>query len=250
MLALLDHFGVRVREYEKGDVFLDPSQAYIENFPSIPRDGMHATFNRAEALRREDLQFISPDHPLVRDAMDLLLASQAGTVSFGVIRSDRPNLLLETVFVLEAVAESRWHVDQFLAATPVRVVVDLRGENVTAAWPTSVLAGEVTDASLEEFRERSELNGSALKALLDRATQSAEEKAVELKAAASAKASEVLVAERQRLLDLRKVNDHVRLEEIEFAREQLERITAAIEGARLRPEALRLIEQKGRQSSR
>lgn len=250
LMALLDHFGVRVREYEKGDVFLDPSQAYIENFPSIPRDGMHATFNRAEALGREDLQFISPDHPLVRDAMDLLLASPAGMVSFGVIRSDRPDLLLEVVFVLEAVAESRWHVDQFLAPTPVRVVVDLRGENVTAAWPMSVLAGEVTDASLEEFRARSELNSSALQTLLDHATQGAEEKAASLKAAARAKASEVLVAERQRLIDLRKVNDHIRLEEIEFAREQLERITAAIDGARLRPDALRLIEQKGRQASR
>jgi ATP-dependent helicase HepA len=250
LIALLDHFGVRIREHEKGDVFLDPSHAYLENFPSIPRDGMHATFNRADALVREDLQFISPDHPLVRDVIDLLIASKAGTVSFGVLRSDAPNLLLEAIFVLEAVADPRWHVDQFLAPTPVRVVVDLRGENVTASWTAAVLAGEVTDAPLEDFRARPEFNASVLKILLDRATEVAGEKATELKTAAQVKAGALLSAERQRLIDLRKVNDHVRPEEIEFAREQLERVQAAIGQARLRPDALRLIEQKGRTASR
>ncbi|MEO7414921.1 MAG: RNA polymerase-associated protein RapA [Opitutaceae bacterium] len=250
LIALLDHFGVRIREHEKGDVFLDPSHAYIENFPSIPRDGMHATFSRADALVREDLQFISADHPLVRDAIDLLIASKAGTVSFGVIQSDTPNLLLEAVFVLETVADARWHVDQFLASTPVRAVVDLRGEDVTADWSASVLAGEVTDAPLEQFRGRPELSAAVLKVLLDRAEESAGKKAGVLKAAAQAKARELLSAERQRLIDLRKVNAHVRLEEIEFAGEQLARIETAINQARLRPDALRLIVQVGRAGRR
>lgn len=246
LIALLDHFGVRVREHEKGDVFLDPSHAYVERFPSIPRGGMLATFDRPRALVREDLHFISPDHPLVRDAIDLLIASQAGTIAFALLRSDAPNLLLEAVFILEAVADARWHMDQFLAPTPVRVVVDLHGRDLTAEWTAPALASAVTDASLEHFREHPEFNAGTLKILIDHATGSAGEKSRALKIAAQAKAGALLSAERQRLIDLRKVNDHVRPEEIEFAQEQFERIDAAIGQARLRLDALRLIEQTGR----
>jgi len=63
---LLDHFGVRIKEHEEGDVFLDPSHAYIEGFPSIPADGMLATFNRQRAIVREDIRFLSADHALVQ----------------------------------------------------------------------------------------------------------------------------------------------------------------------------------------
>src|SRR5690606_27134051 len=50
LLELLDHFGVRIQEHEEGDLFLDPTHAYIEAFPSIPPDGMLATFDRRRAL--------------------------------------------------------------------------------------------------------------------------------------------------------------------------------------------------------
>jgi ATP-dependent helicase HepA len=244
LVALLDHFGVRIKEHEKGDVFLDPSHAYVEAFPSIPRRGMLATFDRPRALVREDLHFLSPDHSLVRDAIDLLLAAKAGTVAFGFLRSDAPNLLLEAVFVLEAVADSRWQVDQFLAPTPVRVVIDLRGRDLAAEWPAPALAAAVTDAPFEHFRDLPGFNAEVLKMLVDRAMAKAEEQARSLKQTALAKANGLLLAEHQRLVDLRKVNDHVRPEEVEFVREQLERILAAIGHGRLRLEALRLIAQQ------
>src|SRR5439155_22389869 len=118
--------------HEGGDVFLDPSQAYIESFPSIPADGMLATFDRSRAIVREDIRFLSPDHSLAQDAIDLLLESKAGTTAFGRVEEDDPALLLEVIFVLETVADSRWHVDQFLAPAPVRVVVDLHGNDLTS----------------------------------------------------------------------------------------------------------------------
>jgi ATP-dependent helicase HepA len=58
LCALLDHFGVRIKEHEEGDVFLDPSHAYVEGFPSIPKEGMLATFSRQRAIAREDIRFL------------------------------------------------------------------------------------------------------------------------------------------------------------------------------------------------
>lgn len=241
LVELLDHFGVRIKEHEEGDVFLDPSHAYIEGFPSIPADGMLATFKRERAIVREDIRFISPDHSLVQDAIDLLIDSKAGTTAFGLIKSDKPNLLLEAVFVLETVADSRWHVDQFLAPTPVRVLVDVRGNELTDQRSAATVAGDFTDGTIQRFLEQPGFSPNFLKTLLGSATARAEERIRVLKTAARQKATAALTADRQRLVDLQKINDHVRPEEIDLAGEQLDRTCQAIDQARLRLDSIRLI---------
>ena len=238
---LLDHFGVRIKEHEEGDVFLDPSHAYIEGFPSIPPDGMLATFDRRRAIVREDIRFLSPDHALVRDAIDLLIDSPAGTTAFGLIPGDQPNLLLEAVFVLEAVADSRWHVDQFLAPTPVRVLVDVRGADLTEDRDTAAVRAERQDGTFQRFLERPGFNAALLKTLVDAATERAEERSRTVVAAASAKAQGTLADDLQRLIDLGRLNALVREEEIQLAREQLARVGAAIGQARLRLDSIRLL---------
>jgi ATP-dependent helicase HepA len=238
---LLDHFGVRIKEHEEGDVFLDPSHAYVEGFPSIPHDGMLATFDRRRAIVREDIRFISPDHSLVQDAIDLLVDSKSGTTAFGRIKSGKPNLLLETIFVLEAVADSRWHVDQFLAPVPVRILVDVRGSDLTDERSAASLADEVEDATIQRFLERPGFNLALLKTLIAGATELAEVRTATLKATAQAKAGAVLGADLQRLVDLRKLNDHVRPEEITLLQEQIQRVAVAVGEARLRLDSIRLI---------
>jgi ATP-dependent helicase HepA len=241
LLSLLDHFGVRMKEHEEGDVFLDPSHAYVEGFPSIQRDGMLTTFSRQRAIVREDIRFISADHPLVQDAIDLLVDSKAGTTAFALLKSPTPNLLLETIFVLEPVANARWHVEQFLAPVPVRVLVDVRGNDLTDARSAAAIAGDVEDGTIQRFLERPGFNAALLKALLEGATASAEQRSAALKASARVKADTALSSDLQRLVDLRKINDHVRPEEIELATEKLERTREAIEQARLRLDSIRLI---------
>jgi ATP-dependent helicase HepA len=241
LLELIDHFGVRTKEHEEGDVFLDPNHAYIEGFPSIPADGMLATFDRKRAIAREDIRFVSADHSLVQDAIDLLLDSKAGTTAFCFLEADEPNLLLEAVYVLETVADSRWHVDQFLAPTPVRVVVDVRGEDLTGERDTAALARDLEDADIHRFLEQPGFNGSVLKEMLDAAGERVAASSKAITTAAEAKATTALTAELQRLLDLQKVNENVRAEEITLAREQIERTRAAITQSRLRLDSIRLI---------
>lgn len=241
LIDLLDHFGVRIKEDENGDVTLDPSHAYVESFPSIPADGMLATFDRQRAISREDIRFLSADHPLMQDAIDLLVDSSAGSTAFGRIEADASNILLEAVFVLETVADSRWHVDQFLAPTPVRVVVDVRSRDLTDERTADSISADFEDGDIHRFLERPGFNAALLKSLLEAATERAEARSADLKRAAETQATATLSAETQRLLDLRKLNDHVSEEEIELAREQLKQTRGAIGQARLRLDSLRLI---------
>jgi ATP-dependent helicase HepA len=238
---LLDHFGVRQKEHEEGDIFLDPSHAYIEAFPSLPREGMLATFSRQRAIVREDIRFISADHSLVQDAIDLLVDSKSGTTAFSLVRSDRPNLLLEAIFVLETVAEAGWHVDEFLAPQPVRAVVDLRGNDVTAQHDALSLAADAEDGSIHRFLEQPGFNAALLKTMVEAAAQFAGLQSKSLCQSAAAKASQALGAEVQRLVDLQKINDHVRPEEIELAQTRVSLIDQAIGRARLRLDSLRLV---------
>lgn len=241
LTELMDHFGVRMKDHEEGDVFLDADHAYVEGFPSIPRDGMLATYDRRRAIAREDIRFISADHPLVTDCMDLLINSPAGTTAFGLVDADEPNILLEAVFVLETVADSRWHVDQFLPPQPVRVVVDLRGNDLTADWDVATVAETVQETPLQPFLQRPEFNAALLKNLVEGATTQAERDSEAIKDTAENAAREQLGADLQRLVDLSKLNDHVRPEEIRLAQTQLKKTCGAIREARLRLDAIRLI---------
>jgi ATP-dependent helicase HepA len=241
LVELLDHFGVRIKEHEEGDIFLDPSHAYIEGFPSIPADGMLATFSRTRAIVREDIRFVSADHPLVQDAIDLLIESKSGTTAFGRIEADTPNLIVETIFVLETVADSRWHVDQFLAPTPVRVVIDVRRNDLTASRDAKSFAADFEEDDIHRFLERPSFNVGMLKSMIGAATERAEASAQALKTQADERARVQLEAELQRLVDLQKLNDHVRPEEVALAREQLVETRKAIEQARVRLDAVRLV---------
>ncbi|KXU37700.1 helicase [Cephaloticoccus primus] len=240
--TLLDHFGVRVVDHEAGDVSLDASQAYVEGFPAIPAEGgLLATYSRARAIAREDIGFLSADHPLVQDTIDLLIKSPTGTTAFCLLESDTPNLLLEAVFVLETVEDTRWHLDQFLPPTPLRVLVDIHGRDRGAELPPEALARDLEDAPLPQFLEKPGFNATLLKNLLEGATELAEAQAAPLRQAARETAAAHLTAELQRLVDLSKLNDNVSNKEIELAKQQVRQTRKAIEASRLRLDSIRLI---------
>lgn len=241
LTELLDHFGVRVTDHEEGDITLNADHAYVEGFPSIPRDGMLATYDRSRAIVREDIRFLSADHALVQDTIDLLIDSPAGTTAFCLQEADKPNLLLEAVFVLETMAEARWHVDQFLAPTPVRVLVDIHGRDLTDERDTFSLAREITDAPLPRFLEKPGFNSTLLKNLLEAATERATTRTLSLKQTARETAAAVLTADLQRLVTLGKLNENVLPEEIDLAKKQVRQTRTAIEQARLRLDSIRLI---------
>jgi ATP-dependent helicase HepA len=175
------------------------------------------------------------------DAIDLLLESPAGTAACASLPGDAPGLLLEVLFVLETVADARWHVDEFLPPAPVRVVVDLRGRDRTAEHPAAAVAAEAVDRALRPLLERPGFNGDLRRARLEAAEARADAAAASVRAAAAARADAVLAEGVARLESLRRINDTVRPAEIELAAEQRQRIGEAIGQARLRLDAVRLL---------
>src|SRR5207302_5553481 len=101
-----------------------------DSFPALPAEGLTFTCDRQRALVREDVQFLSWDHPLVTGALDLLLGSEKGNSSFAVWPdAKKKGLYLEAIYLLECIAPPHLHVDRFLPPTPVRVLVDHLGND-------------------------------------------------------------------------------------------------------------------------
>ena len=239
-LRLLDHFGVHVEDLGTRSYYLRPGHLRTDAFPALREEGISVTFDRGRALSREDLGFMSADHPLVRGSWDLLLGSEAGNSAFGIWKDPGGEaIFLEVYSVVECVAPAALHVDRFLPATPIRVVVDH-----TLADRTDDAAG--ASAKLEKgdvFRliDRGAVRKKLLPAMLAKAQAMAIERMELIVESANTAMSMQLRDEIERLEDLRAINDHVRPDEIAALREQERGLRAAISSARLRLDAVRMI---------
>jgi ATP-dependent helicase HepA len=239
-VRVLDHFGVQVEELGSRTYLLRPGQMITDAFPSLPEDGMSVTFDRARALSREDLGFMSADHPLVRGSWDLLLGAESGNTAFGIWKAPgSESIFLEIYAVVECVAPAALHVDRFLPATPIRVVVN---HALTDFSEDEALASaKLEKGDIFRLLDRGAVKKKLLPAMLEKAQTLAAERMQRLVESATAAMTTQLQDEIERLEDLREINDHVRPEEIAAARQQQADLRAAITSARLRLDSLRLI---------
>ncbi len=241
LFDLMEHYGIDVTEHEGNDFHLDSSHAFLEAFPSIPKEGLIASFDRSRAVSREDMAFITQDHPIYRDAVEVLLTSAVGTSAISTMVSEQINLVLECLFVIEPIAESRWQVEQFLSPTPVRIVVDVRGRNRTEDIPAELIRDEAKDGNIHRFLEQPMFNFDILKNLISGANRYAQRRADRIENQATEQATESIVYEIRRLTDLKKVNSHIRDEEITLLQDRLEHVNTAIKEARLRLDSIRVV---------
>jgi len=241
MLRLFDHYGVHVEELAARTFLAVPAALKTEVFPELPEAGITLTSNRQKALRREDIGFLTWDHPIVTGAIDLLLGSGEGNSSFATWEGAKQAIFLETIFVIEPVAPQSLHLDRFLPATPLRIVVDTTGKNVSAdVLPT---AADLKAGSIFPLLDNGRIKAKVLPAMLTKSRVHAEERSGLLVAQAQQKMQATLGGEIERLRDLQKVNDHIRDEEILLLQSQLEELTTRMAEAPLRLDAVRLIWQ-------
>jgi len=131
MLSVFDMYGIPSEDIGFRTYRLGSAGLLVESFPGLPADGFTVTCDRDRALEREDVQFLTWDHPLVTGAIDLILSSDRGNSSFARLQdASGPGFILEALYVLECVSPPSLHVDRFLPPVPIRVLVNERGTEV------------------------------------------------------------------------------------------------------------------------
>ena len=171
MTKVFDYFGIEMEDLAARTYLLHPARENREAFPSIPDDGIAVTFDRKRALSREDVSFISWDHPMVTGALDMMLSLGTGGASFGVLRgTKKTGILLEVIFVLETAGRKGVHIDRFLPNTPLRVVVNHSGKDVTKDYPVALLNKQLIPGRIDEMLENETLVETILPAMLQKAS--------------------------------------------------------------------------------
>lgn len=244
-LNLFDIVGINQEDRSDSLIVLTPSDhMLVPDFPGLPEDGCTVTFNRNQALSREDTQFITWEHPLIRNGLDLILSGDTGSCALSLLKNKAlpvGTLLVEMVYVVEAQAPKSLQLTRFLPPTPVRLLMDRAGNN---------LAGKVEFESFN--RQLNAVNRHTGSKLVNAVQQEVHEiltqaekvvipEAQAIIAAAKVEADEKLSAELSRLEALRAVNPNIRDDEVEALESNREQVLASLGDAGWRLDALRLI---------
>ncbi len=239
-ISLFDYLGLEVEDLSLRSYILRKGERLSEDFAEFPDDGLSATFDRDFALAREDIALITPDHPIFRDAIEVLLSRERGNCSFAHWKTARgKTMLLECHYVLECLAPSRLHVDRFLPPTPYRTVVDHKGNDHSSDegfWSANLEPG-----SPRKLVSQSVFRKEILPGMLKRAEHIADEQSCRQISQAVETAGKSLSAEIERLHNLSQKNSKVSPSEIESLRSHRDEILQLLGQSRLRLDALRLI---------
>jgi ATP-dependent helicase HepA len=243
--TLCDNLGVEHEYHSEKCLVLRPGEHMDSaHFPELPEDGRTVTFDRATALGREDMAFLTWEHPMLTEAMEAILSTELGNAALGTLKLrgvPAGTLLLECLYTVNVSAPKSLQLQRFLSLSPQRVLVDSRDRDLSSAISherLNQLVRRVDHATAVGIIRQ--LQGAVDERLAAAATY-AEKHLATLREDATRRAQNHLGEEITRLESLQRVNPQVRDEEIDHLRWQREESLAAIARADLHLQAVRLV---------
>ncbi|MGR2740440.1 RNA polymerase-associated protein RapA [Billgrantia sp. Q4P2] len=249
----LDIFGVDSQELGGGLLHLQPSPQMLDGLPGLAKgeEGFTATLSRVRALARDDVQRLSWEHPLLREMMGRILDGTMGNTALALLKHPAipaGRLMVELVFRTYCPAPRRLHVNRFLPPTAVRVLLDESGAVLSDKVSFTGLAKNLQKVKKAMARDLIRSRHDQLRELLTQGEQEAERELPSIVEAAQVRMRRELDGELARLEALARLNPAVREEELEALHRERDELDAAIDGTRLRLDAVRVIVTVGEES--
>ena len=243
--ALCEAFGVDQEFHSEHTLILRPSEHMLTgHFPGVNEEGTTVTFNRDRGLSREDMEFVTWEHPMIQEAMDMVHSTELGNAAIGTLKLKGVppgTMLLEALYTVNCVAPRALQVERFLPLSPIRLLVDARGKQLAELVPHERLNSLVERVKKPTALAIIKQVHTEVDAKMALANQQAEARLQEILAAAEQHMRDDLGAELGRLEALRVVNPAIREEELEHLRYRIEECAIHIQHASLQLQALRLI---------
>ncbi|MGQ4879098.1 RNA polymerase-associated protein RapA [Billgrantia sp. LNSP4103-1] len=242
----LDIFGVDSQELGGGLLHLQPGPQMLDGLPGLAKgeEGFTATLSRARALARDDVQRLSWEHPLLREMMGRILDGNMGNTALALLKHPAipaGRLMAELVFRTYCPAPGRLHVNRFLPPTTVRVLLDESGAVLSDKVSFTGLSKNLRKVKKAMARDLIRSRHDQLRDLLAQGELEAERELPSIVEAAQERMRRELDGELARLEALARLNPAVREEELEALRRERGELDTAIDGTRLRLDAVRVI---------
>ena len=243
--ALCETFGVDQEFHSDQTLILRPSEHMLTgHFPCLKEEGTTVTFSRDKALAREDMEFLTWEHPMILEAMDMVHSTELGNAALGTLKLKGiapGTMLLEVLYTVNCVAPRALQVERFLPLSPMRLLVDARGKDLAELVPHERLNQLIARVKKSTALAIIKQVGTEVEAKMALASDLAESNLQLILTEAEQTMRAALEGELSRLVALREVNPSIRQEELDHLSYRIEQCAIHIQHANLHLQALRLI---------
>ncbi len=244
MLTLFNQLGVEAEDMDDPDTFLirPGDNMYLPHFPGLDNEGMTITFKRENALKREDVTFLTWDHPMVVGIMDFISSKEMGnaTISTWSMGSKEP-FLFEGFYLLQSVADKKLQLEKFFPPTPLRVLLNSQMQDLTAKMPKKFIDENSTSLNIEKRNQLGDLPKDFIKGCIKKGRELCAARAKQYKDKFKEDMLKAMNAEIERLEALRAVNPTVSETEVLLLKYNRDNMSKAMDKAELSLDSLRLI---------
>lgn len=238
---VFDACGVNVEDNGPSQIVAPGSHMYVEHFPGLAEEGMEITYDRELAVNREDLTFLTYDHPMVTGAIELVVNMERGHTSFALWKqAPSPGILLECLFVLETPGLNELRLSRYLPPVPIHVAID-QTRTPRPDLLEALQAVKLEHGPISKLHKQREALTQIVQSLVDAAEEAARAVADEHLAKAEKDVMFSHKDEYDRLKALIQINPSVHEEELDYVHERLEATLDFLEESKMRLDAVRLI---------
>ncbi|MCY4328642.1 MAG: RNA polymerase-associated protein RapA [Endozoicomonadaceae bacterium] len=244
--SLFDCFGVEAEEH--GDhslVVRAGGHMRVHAFPGLrSEEAVTITFDRDQALHREEMMFISPEHPMVREGTELLLASDIGNTAVSLLKNKAlppGTILLEAIFVTDIPQAEQLFLQSLIPPTIIHILLDPAMRDLVEKIKMEDMHAQLQKVKNSQARKFISAEREKIKTMIRQAESLANERLEDVINKAIQTFSEQMDAERRRIINLKAVNPNIRDDEIALLDRQAEQGQQALHNAVIKSDAVRVI---------
>ncbi|MBV1909766.1 MAG: RNA polymerase-associated protein RapA [Kangiellaceae bacterium] len=240
-----NRFGVDFEDHsEKAYVIRPGNHMYVGAFPGLSDDGLTATFDRKTALSRDDMHYLTWEHPMITGAIDLILGENKGNASVCILKNKAikaGTILVESLYKLECTAPKYLQAQRFLPYRCFRFLTDINGSDLAPKVGHRNISNQCSKLDKRNARLVLKSEEKDLKSILEKTDKLAHKQADQFLSNIVESMQHQQTEELNRLTSLQKKNPNIREDELVFLKKQTELLAKYLGDAQLQLEAVRVI---------
>ena len=241
--ANIDHSVQRDGSWILAPVDSTQVNEYIEGLP-LDEEGMTLTFDRQQALQREEIDFITHEHPLMRAIYELSSTSTFGNTAVAMLKSaavPQGMVLLEVNFRVEAIAPKMLNLPATLPKQHIRIFISEQGNDLSERISSEMIMPHIERLDKNRARQVIKVRGEVIESRYQDAERLAQAQLADISSTANERFSQQWSREIKRLQHLQSINPNVRPEEIERLQQLQAQGEQALGQLSLVPDSIRVL---------
>lgn len=242
--GVCDQFGIETEPHSASAIILHPGEQMRSGAFDLGEEGFSATFSREMALSREDMQYMTWEHPFVQSAFDQVLNTEHGNTAVATIKLNalpEGTLMLEAFYTINSIAPKHLQLERFLPSQQVRVLISADGKDLSPLLTSDKMKPLLQRLPLATAQALVKQAKDRLEPMFEFANKAAEKNLPAIISQAQAAMDETLGAQLQRLQALAEVNPSINEQSLAQQQSLQDELSEALNHASLQLDAVRAI---------